>query len=538
MENINLVAPEFYNMAQDIDRYADQHDKIALLWENAEGDTQQITYLKLRQESNKFANALKSLGLKKGDKVIITLPRIPETYYIYLGALKLGLIISPGSEMLMAKDLLYRAQHSQAKAAICYYQLTGHFDQIRTEAESLKYFITVGKEIDGWLNYQKLVEPESDQFEIIQTRSDDIAFLNYTSGTTGNPKGVIHHHSWAFAHQAIAAKLWMDIKETDIVWATAAPGWAKWNWSPFISTLGSGATGLVYNGRFDARKYLSLLEKYKVNVLCCTPTEYRLMAKIDGLDQYKLPYLRSTVSAGEPLNRQVIETFKHYFNVQVRDGYGQTENSILVGTLMGMDIKPGSMGKPSPGTRIAIINEDGNPVPVGKVGDIAVHRSTPALFKGYLNDPERTAKAFRGEWYLTGDQAKMDEDGYFWFEGRSDDIIISSGYTIGPFEVEDALIKHPSVKECAVVASPDEIRGAIVKAFVVLKDSVIRNDKLVIELQEHVKRVTAPYKYPREIEFVTELPKTTSGKIRRLELRQREKQRKMIASNRGPIDIA
>lgn len=527
MENINLVAPEFYNMAQDIDRYADQHDKLALVWENDEGDTQQITYLKLRQESNKFANALKTIGLQKGDKVLITLPRIPETYYIYLGALKLGLIISPGSEMLMEKDLLYRALHSQAKAAICYYQFTDHFDQIRADAEGLKYFITVGKEVDGWLNYQQLAEPQSDQFELIQTRSDDIAFLNYTSGTTGNPKGVIHHHSWAFAHQAVAAKLWMDIKETDIVWATAAPGWAKWNWSPFISTLGSGATGLVYNGRFDARKYLSLLEKYKVNVLCCTPTEYRLMAKVDGLDQYKLPYLRSTVSAGEPLNRQVIDTFKHYFNVQVRDGYGQTENSMLVGTLIGMDIKPGSMGKPSPGNRIAIIDEDGNPVPVGQVGDIAVHRSTPALFKGYLNDPERTAKAFRGEWYLTGDQAKMDEDGYFWFEGRSDDIIISSGYTIGPFEVEDALIKHPSVKECAVVASPDEIRGAIVKAFVILKDSVTGNDKLVIELQEHVKNVTAPYKYPREIEFVTDLPRTTSGKIRRLELRQHEKQRKM-----------
>jgi acetyl-CoA synthetase len=522
MDKRNLIAPEYYNMVQDIDRFADYPMKIALLWENEEGQTREITYLQLRQESNRFANALKRLGLKKGDKVIITLPRIPETYSIFIGALKLGLIISPGSEMLMAKDLLYRAMHSQAKAAICNDELIDRFNQIRQDAENLEYFITVGKKAEGWLNFHQLFENESDHFEIVQTRSDDIAFLNYTSGTTGNPKGAIHHHSWAYAHQAVAAKLWMDIKENDIVWATAAPGWAKWNWSPFMATLGSGATGFVYNGRFDGQKYLSLLEKYTVNVLCCTPTEYRLMAKVAGLDQYKLLHLRSAVSAGEPLNRQAIETFMHYFNVQVRDGYGQTENSLMVGTLMGMETKPGSMGKPTPGNLIEIIDEDGIPVPAGEVGDIAIHRDTPALFKGYLNDPDRTSRAFRGDWYLTGDQAKKDEDGYFWFEGRSDDIIISSGYTIGPFEVEDALVKHPAVQECAVVAKPDEIRGSIVKAFVTLKNTASGNEVLVKELQDHVKNITAPYKYPREIEFVDQLPKTTSGKIRRVELRQLE----------------
>ncbi len=263
----NLVAPEFYNMAQDIDRHADQPGNLALIWENEAGDTREVTYLGLRQESNTFANALKALGLEKGDRVIITLPRIPEAYYAYLAALKLGLVISPGSEMLVAKDLLYRAVHSQAKAVICYHQLTEQFDKIRTEAESLQHFIAVGKEVDGWLSYQQLVENQSDQCEIVKTRSDALAFLNYTSGTTGNPKGVIHHHSWAFAHQAVAAKLWMDIRETDIVWATAGPGWAKWNWSPFISTLGSGATGLVYHGKFDAQKYLSLLEKHSKRVM-------------------------------------------------------------------------------------------------------------------------------------------------------------------------------------------------------------------------------------------------------------------------------
>ncbi|WP_227935233.1 acyl-CoA synthetase MbcS [Alkalihalobacillus deserti] len=523
MDQLNLQAPEYYNMAQDIDRFADEPEKVALLWENEEGETREVTYSQLRKESNKFANALKKIGLEQGDTVIITLPRIPEAYSIYLAALKLGLIISPGSEMLREKDLLYRAEHSKAKATICIDTLTDRFDQICSSAKSLTHFITVGKEKEGWMTYDHLIKSESDQFEMVQTKASDIAFLNYTSGTTGNPKGVIHPHSWAYAHQAVAAKLWLDVKENDVVWATAAPGWAKWNWTPFMSTLGAGATGFVFNGKFNPEKYLSLMGKYKVSVLCCTPTEYRLMAKLDGLERFKLPAMRSTVSAGEPLNQEVIDTFKKHFNVQVRDGYGQTENTLLVGTLMGMEVKPGSMGKPTPGNQIAIIDEEGNPVSAGQVGDIAVHRSTPALFKGYLNDHERTVAAFRGDWYLTGDQASLDEDGYFWFEGRSDDIIISSGYTIGPFEVEDALVRHAAVKECAVVAAPDETRGSIVKAFIILKEQTEGNEDLVRELQEHVKQMTAPYKYPRAIEFVEELPKTTSGKIRRVELRQLEK---------------
>ncbi|MEB3102114.1 acyl-CoA synthetase MbcS [Ferviditalea candida] len=527
MENMNLTAPEYYNIAQDIDRFADEPDKIAILWENEAGETRQLTYMELRQASNRFANALSKMGLRKGDKIIVTLPRIPETYIVFQGALKSGLIISPGSEMLMPKDILFRAEHSQAKAVISYHEFTGRFDQIRGEARSLQHFIVVGtdEETEGWRNYQRLTESESDQFDMVKTRSDDTAFLNYTSGTTGNPKGVIMHHGWGFAHQPIAAKLWLGVEENDVVWATAGPGWAKWNWSPFLAALGSGAASFSYQGKFDAPKYLSLLEKYEVNVLCCTPTEYRLMAKFEGLERFKLQSLRNAVSAGEPLNQQVIDTFRHYFNLEVRDGYGQSENSLMIGFMKGMEIRLGAMGKPVPGNRLAIIDEEGNPLPQGQVGDIAIHRDTPALFKGYLNDPERTAAVFRGEWYVTGDQARMDEDGYYWFEGRSDDIIISSGYTIGPFEVEDALVKHPMVKECAVVASPDEIRGSIVKAFVILKDPAAASEKLVKEMQDHVKSITAPYKYPRAIEFVTELPKTISGKIRRVELRQLEKQR-------------
>ena len=262
-----------------------------------------------------------------------------------------------------------------------------------------------------------------------------------------------------------------------------------------------------------------------MNVICCTPTEYRFIAKEESLANYDLSSLRSAVSAGEPLNREVIDTFDKLFSLQVRDGYGQTENTLLVGTMIGMEARPGSMGKPTPGNRVEIINENGEPAAVGEVGDIAVHISTPALFKEYLNDPERTKMQFRGEYYVTGDQAKKDEDGYFWFEGRGDDIIISSGYTIGPFEVEDALTKHPAVRECAVVGSPDEVRGSVVKAFIVLRDpEQEKAEGIVEELQEHVKQLTAPYKYPRKVEFVSELPKTSSGKIMRVELRKREQQ--------------
>lgn len=247
------------------------------------------------------------------------------------------------------------------------------------------------------------------------------------------------------------------------------------------------------------------------------------MAKVENLSEYNLEALHSAVSAGEPLNREVIETFQKHFNITVRDGYGQTENTLLVGVMKGMDIRPGSMGKPTPGNHVDIVDEEGIPVQVGEVGDIAVHIETPALFKQYYKDDERTAMQFRGDYYITGDKAKKDEDGYFWFEGRGDDIIISSGYTIGPFEVEDALVKHPYVRECAVVASPDEIRGSVVKAFIVLRENIDKNEETLIPaLQQHVKELTAPYKYPRKIEFVDELPKTISGKIRRIELRKQE----------------
>ncbi len=517
---------KIYNIAHDIDRHADS-GKEAIRWLNADGKRQSLTYSQLKDKSDQFAKALVEMGLKKGDRVMILLPRLPEAYISYMACLKAGLVIMPGSEMLRPGDIAYRLSHAQTSAVIAHHQLTDRVEEAEKQAGPLRVKVILGDNRAGWIPLHDLNGNASTPLP--QTKADDMAFLSYTSGTTGNPKGVIHHHSWAIAHQQTTTEHWLDIRKDDVVWATASPGWAKWIWSPFVSTLGAGATAFVYQGTFDAKKYLELLENEKISVLCCTPTEYRIMAKQDGLAEYNL-YLRSAVSAGEPLNREVINVFYKYFNLWVRDGYGQTENTLLVATTKDMKDKPGSMGKPTPGNMVTIVDEDGFEVAQGKVGRIAVHRSSPALFKGYYKDPERTRQAFIGDWYLTGDRAKKDEDGYFWFEGRSDDIIISSGYTIGPFEVEDALVKHPSVKECAVVASPDEIRGAIVKAFVILKESVQADKDLVQELQEHVKKTTAPYKYPREIEFVDDLPKTASGKIRRVELRDLEFQRKKALS--------
>ncbi|WP_017756121.1 acyl-CoA synthetase MbcS [Calidifontibacillus oryziterrae] len=520
MKREDLLAPEVYNLVEEVERFAQNPEAVAIKWEDEQGNKDEITYANLMKRVNRIGNALLKAGLTKGDKAIIMVPRLIDAYAIYLGCLKAGIAVSPGSEMLREKDIRYRLTHGGMKAVISIDSLVDEFNHIN-DIDFSKFVI--GKKVEGWQYLDELEAAASDELVKADTKADDMAFLSYTSGTTGNPKGVVHTHGWGYAHLRTAASGWLGIKQGDIVWATAAPGWQKWIWSPFVSVLGSGATGFVYHGKFDANKYLQLLQDYNVNVLCCTPTEYRVMAKVENLNDYNLPNLRSAVSAGEPLNREVIETFRKYFNITVRDGYGQTENTLLVGVLEGMEVKPGSMGKPTPGNRVDIVNEDGEPCAVGEVGDIAVHRETPALFKNYYKDPERTAMQFRGDWYITGDRAKKDEDGYFWFEGRGDDIIISSGYTIGPFEVEDALVKHSAVKECAVVASPDEVRGSIVKAFVVLRDGVDKNrDGLVKELQDHVKELTAPYKYPRAIEFIDELPKTTSGKIRRVELRQQE----------------
>lgn len=521
MNKKDLVAPDTYNIVSEIEKYAADENKKAIIFENAEGETYSITYDQLVKNANQVGNMFLKHGLQKGDKVLVMMPRSIETYEIYIAALKLGIIVIPSSEMLRTKDLQYRISHGEVKAIVVTAESIDEFKAVK-EYNTLTKFI-VGGVYDDWYTVDSESAKEADQLQIVDTSKDDVALLSYTSGTTGNPKAVVHSHGWGYAHMQMAPKHWLSIKEDDIAWATAAPGWQKWVWSPFLSIMGSGATAFVYNGKFNAEKYLELLQNYKINVLCCTPTEYRLMAKLPNLTDYNLEYLHSAVSAGEPLNREVVEKFQTNFNLTVRDGYGQTESTLLIGFLKDTESRPGSMGKAIPGSHVTVINDDGELAEIGEVGNIAVPLDLPALFKGYYKDPERTAEPRVGDYYITGDLAKLDEDGYFWFEGRKDDIIISSGYTIGPFEVEDSLTKHEFVKECAVVASPHEIRGNIVKAFVILQEGISATDDTVKTLQDYVKQDVAPYKYPRAIEFVEDLPKTNSGKIRRIELREAEK---------------
>ncbi|WP_156856613.1 acyl-CoA synthetase MbcS [Oceanobacillus sp. AG] len=517
----DLIAPKQYNIAMEVEKYAKDKNKKALIWLDENNNKKEITYQALMRNVNKIGNVFLNSGLQRGDKILIIMPRLIETYEVYLAALKTGIIIIPSSEMLKANELEYRIQHGEVSGVVAFHESTSEVGKVPNFAELKKF--SVGHTVDGWDFLDEAKASASDELEMADTTRETIAFLPYTSGTTGNPKGVVHTHAWGFAHLKTAPENWLGVEEDDLVWATAGPGWQKWIWSPFLSVLGTGATGFIYSGKFEPSKYLELLQDNEINVLCCTPTEYRLMAKVEHLEDYKLPHLRSAVSAGEPLNVEVIDTFRKHFGIMVRDGYGQTENTLLLGITKDMEVKPGSMGKPTPGNEVEIIDEDGNIADVNIVGDIAVHIDSPALFREYYKDMERTKASRRGDFYITGDQARKDEDGYFWFEGRRDDIIVSSGYTIGPFEVEDALVKHPFVQECAVVASPDKVRGSIVKAFIVLKQNVDKNDPgLIKELQDHVKRETAPFRYPREIEFIDELPKTSSGKIRRIELRQRE----------------
>lgn len=523
MNRSDLIAPETYNIVNEIERHAADETKEAIIFEDVDGNVETITYAKLIQNSNKVGNIFKAQGLQKGDKVLIMMPRSIKTYEVYIAALKLGLIIIPSSEMLRTKDLQHRITHGEVNAVVVIDQCTGEFENIQ-EYDQLTKFI-VGSKQQDWISIDEAIQTASSELTVDETKRDDIAILSYTSGTTGLPKAVIHTHGWGFAHIQTAPKHWLSITDKDTVWATAAPGWQKWIWSPFLSILGSGAIAFVYNGKFNAAKYLDLLEKHQINALCCTPTEYRLMAKLPNLSDYTLKHLHSAVSAGEPLNKEVIEQFNHNFNIKVRDGYGQTENTLLIAFLKDTESRPGAMGKAIPGSYVTVIDEDGDPITNGATGDIAVSLDSPSLFQGYFKDEERTEKSKRGNYYVTGDRARLDEHGYFWFKGREDDIIISSGYTIGPFEVEDSLTKHPKVQECAVVASPDEIRGNIVKAFVILQNDIVGDEALVKELQTYVKSDVAPYKYPRAIEFVSELPKTNSGKIRRVELREAEKEK-------------
>ncbi len=418
----------------------------------------------------------------------------------------------------------YRCNAASATCIVTNSANVAKVDEVAANCSTLKTKILIDGEQEGWLNYQELLANSAEDFPDINTEVNEESMCYFTSGTTGYPKMTIHTHSYAIAHQ-VTGPHWLNLGETDLHWNISDTGWAKAAWSSYYGPWTCGAALFIHHGvAFSAEQTLSLIEKYPVTTMCGAPTIYRMLV-LEDLSKYDFSGLRHCVGAGEPLNPEIIDTWKSATGLTIRDGYGQTETGILCGNFHFVEPKFGSMGKPAPGIQLSIIDDDGNEVATNTEGDIAVKiepEKPQGLFKEYRSDPQRTADTRRGDWYITGDRAYVDEDGYFWFVSRADDVILSAGYRIGPFEVESALIEHPAVAESAVVSSPDETRGEIVKAFVVLAPGFKGSDELTKELQNHVKNVTAPYKYPRKLEFIEALPKTVSGKIRRIELREQE----------------
>ena len=519
-----MNVPEHFNFARDvIDQLASQ-DRRGLLFVAADGTQHDFTFAQISETSQRYAAALRDHGIERGARVIVALPKIPQWLFVMLALDRLGAIAIPGPEQLRAKDLIFRANHAEAVAMIGDAQNLAELQAARKDTKTVRTGFAVRGSVKGWHDLDALAA-KAKPFAGVDTKAGEWAYIVYTSGTTKDPKGVVHDRAYAYAKR-MQAHYWLDATPADLVWCTASTGWAKSLWNVLLGPWSHGSTIVLHEGAFVPTERMDLLQQLEVTILCQAPTEYRLEAKLPDLAHWKLPKLRHCVSAGEPLNPEVIARWKDAFGLEILDGYGQTENTLLVANLHGSSVRPGSMGKPTPGHDVTVIDEDGNECKTGETGDIALRGTPPSLFKGYLNNPEETAKSFRAGYYLTGDRAYIDEDGYFWFVGRADDVISSGAYRIGPFEVESALLEHPAVAESAVVGSPDADRGNVVKAFVVLRPGHEPSDALVRELQEHCKRVTAPYKYPREIEFVSELPKTRSGKIRRVELRQLELERK------------
>ena len=527
--NERLEVPEYFNFGFDVvDKWAEDRTKLALLSVDSSGENvQHHTFWDLKILSNKYANTLRDIGVKKGDRVFIMLPRIPEWYVIMLGLMKLGALPMPGTTLLTLKDIEYRINTAEAVMAITDEENSGKVDEAAGGCPTLEHLVVVKGEKRGWLSYDEQMAGASSVLEGVErTRSDDPLLIYFTSGTVGYPKMVLHTQASCAIGHTISAKYWHDLKSTDLLWTLSDTGWAKAAYGKLFGqwTLGAAVMQHDARGRFDAPLTLSLLEKYGATGFCAPPTAYRMLV-LEDLSKYNLDNLRHCTGAGEPLNPEVMKQWEDGTGHVIYDGYGQTETVLLVGNFRCNEVRPGSMGKPTPGFTIGVLDEDGNEVPAGEEGQIAVKikpERPVGLFQEYWKDQEAMDRSFVGDWYLTGDKAYKDEDGYFWFVGRADDVIISAGYRIGPFEVESALIEHPAVAESAVVASPDPVRGDVVKAFVILAPDYVASDELVVSLQDHVKNATAPYKYPRVVEFVTELPKTVSGKIRRVELRQQE----------------
>ena len=531
-ENFELKYNEDYNFGFDVvDKYAEiDPEKVALIWVNEEGEEHIFTFEDMKKYSNKVANLFKRLGINKGDKVMLTLKNRYEFWFCMVALHKIGAIVIPATHMLKLHDIDFRLKKANVKLVVSVEE-DDLISDYNTAAEELGIDLkklVIERDIDGWINFNKAIEEESDVFERPTgedaTKADEPFLIYFTSGTSGLPKMVAHKHTYSLGHIP-TAKYWHNVKEDGIHHTSADTGWGKAVWGNLYGQWIAGTTVFIYDyERFNGIKLLEKIIEYKVNTFCAPPTIYRFLIKenIEGYDFSNLSYV---TTAGEPLPPEVSKKFKEISGLTIKEGFGQTESTLMIGTFIWLDAKLGSIGKPSPIFHVELLDNEGEIVDIGDEGEISINVSEgvkPGLFKEYYKDPEKQAASWYDGHYHCGDTAWMDEEGYYHFIGRNDDIIKSSGYRIGPYEVESAVLSHDAVSNCAITGYPDPIRGQIVKATIILQPGYEESEELIKDIQNHVKKTTAPYKYPRLIEFVDEIPETISGKIRRVEIREKD----------------
>lgn len=538
MQNFKVEVPDNFNFGYDIvDAWAAQQpDKPALLWTDDQGHERQYTFADIKDESDRCASYLQSLGIGRGDMVMLILKRYAEFWFTIIALHKLGATVIPATHLLTEKDIIYRTNAASIKMIVAAGDdmVLDHISKALPKSPSVKHVVSIGPSVpEGFCDYHKGVSQAAPfQRPAHPNTNDDISLLYFTSGTTGEPKMVAHDFTYPLAH-IITGKYWHNLNEQSLHLTLADTGWGKAVWGKLYGQWIAGANVFVYHyDRFQPSDVLKMIAKYRITSFCAPPTVFRFMIKED-LTKYDISSLRYCTIAGEALNPKVFDEWKRLTGISLMEGFGQTETTLTVATLPWTTPKPGSMGTRNPQYDVALLKADGQWAEPGEQGEIVIrthNKKVLGLFKEYYRDPQRTADTISDGIYHTGDVAWCDADGYFWFVGRTDDVIKSSGYRIGPFEVESALMTHPAVVECAITGVPDDVRGQIVKATIVLANDYKSKagDELVAEIQNHVKKVTAPYKYPRIIEFVDELPKTISGKIKRVDIRAAEKKTQTV----------
>lgn len=531
--NFEIVAPENFNFAYDVvDAWAAKEpDKLAMLWTNDEGAEQRYTFADIKEQSDRVASFFLQLGIKRGDCVMMMLKRRVEFWFTIVALHKIGAVAIPATHLLTPKDLIYRNNSAGIRMIVTADDklIMQHVEDSLEQSPTVEFIVSTGAEVSGkWISMAKGKEnaPQFVRPEVVNTNSD-ISLLYFTSGSSGQPKMVAHNFLYPLGH-IVTAKYWHNVHEKSLHLTVADTGWGKAVWGKLYGQWIVGAAVFVYDHeKFTPADILAVMAKYKVTSFCAPPTIYRFLIRED-LSKYDLSSLEYCTTAGEPLNPSVFDSWKNSTGLTIFEGFGQTETTLTIATFPWMTPKPGSLGIPNPAYDMDLLTPDGRSAEDGENGEIILHtdRRLPiGLFESYYKNPELTKTVHYDGIYHTGDVAWRDSDGYYWFVGRTDDVIKSSGYRIGPFEVESALMTHPAVVECAVTGVPDEVRGQIVKATIVLAKEYVdypNKEELIKDIQNHVKKVSAPYKYPRVIDFVEELPKTISGKIRRVEIREKD----------------